>query len=121
MNNVVSLTDHSLDRDQAEEIAGIFHLLGEPNRLAMVAGCLAGPRSVNELAVLAGTSPSLTSHHLRLLKAARLLRAERRGKFVYYSVHDHHVRRILTDMIEHVGEPPGEEKVDEDAGDEELD
>ncbi|PIW28083.1 MAG: transcriptional regulator [Rhodospirillales bacterium CG15_BIG_FIL_POST_REV_8_21_14_020_66_15] len=95
----------ALDRDRAEEVAAIFHLLGEPNRLAILTACMAGPRSVNDLAALTGMSPSLTSHHLRLLKAARLVRAKRRGKFVHYAVHDHHVTSILRDMIEHVAEP----------------
>lgn len=97
-----------LGRDEAEEIAGIFHLLGEPNRLRMVAACLDGPRTVNDLALAVGVSPSLASHHLRLLKAARLLRPERRGKFVHYAVHDHHVGVLIQAMMEHVAEPEEE-------------
>lgn len=99
------LPEGTLDRDRAEEIAAIFHLLGEPNRLSILAACMAGPRSVNELAALTGMSPSLTSHHLRLLKAARLVRPRRQGKFVHYAVHDHHVTSVLLDMMEHVAEP----------------
>ncbi|MEE8274524.1 MAG: transcriptional regulator, partial [Alphaproteobacteria bacterium] len=45
------------------------------------------------------------SHHLRLLRAARILRAERRGKQVFYSAADEHIRTVLGDMIEHVAEP----------------
>ena len=97
--------ESGLDRDRAEEIASIFHLLGEPNRLSILAACMTGPRSVNDLAALTGMSPSLTSHHLRLMRAARLLRARRQGKFVHYSVHDHHITSVLLDMIEHVSEP----------------
>lgn len=100
-----ALPEGALDRDRAEEIAAIFHLLGEPNRLGILTACMAGPRSVNDLAALTGMSPSLTSHHLRLLKAARLVRARRQGKFVHYAVHDHHVTSVLLDMMEHVAEP----------------
>ncbi len=39
------------------------------------------------------------------MRAARLLRAERRGKQVFYSAADEHIRRVLSDMIEHVAEP----------------
>lgn len=99
----------ALDRDRAEEIAGIFHLLGEPNRLRIVAACLSAPRSVNELAAQTGISPSLASHHLRLLKAARLVRPQRQGKFVHYAAHDDHVRDIIGAMIDHVSEPDGED------------
>jgi DNA-binding transcriptional ArsR family regulator len=44
------------------------------------------------------------SHHLRLLKGARLVRAERQGKQVFYAAEDEHVRRMIEDMIAHVAE-----------------
>jgi DNA-binding transcriptional ArsR family regulator len=109
-----------LDRDRAEEIASIFHLLGEPNRLSILAACMSGPKSVNDLAQLTGMSASLTSHHLRLLKAARLVRAKRQGKFVHYSVHDHHVTSVLMDMMEHVEEPDHDHDHGHGHGDEEA-
>ncbi len=95
----------TLDDDQTAELAEIFHLLGEPTRLRIVVCCLAGPVSVSALAERIGASPSLVSHHLRLLRAARILRAERRGKQVFYSAADEHIRTVLGDMIEHVAEP----------------
>jgi DNA-binding transcriptional ArsR family regulator len=97
------------DDDQLAEAAEMFHLLGDPTRLRIVVACLAGPPvSVSTLAERVGASPSLVSHHLRLLRASRILRAERRGKQVFYSAADAHIRDILADMIEHVAEPVGE-------------
>lgn len=97
-----------LDEGQTAELAEMFHLLGEPTRLKIVVSCLAGPISVSTLAERIGASPSLVSHHLRPLRAARILRAERRGKQVFYSAADEHIRCVLEDMIEHVAEPPEE-------------
>jgi DNA-binding transcriptional ArsR family regulator len=94
----------ALDTDQAAELAETFHLLGDPNRLRLVLACLDQAVSVQSLADGLGLSPSLTSHHLRLLKAARLMRAERRGRHVFYRAADEHVRRMLADMVEHVQE-----------------
>jgi DNA-binding transcriptional ArsR family regulator len=91
--------------DQAIEIAEIFHLLGDPTRLRIVTCCLDKSKNVGEIAATVGVSASLVSHHLRLLKAARLVRAERRGKRVFYATADDHVDCILKDMIEHVAEP----------------
>lgn len=93
-----------LDADQAAELAETFHLLGDANRLRLVLACLDEPVSVQALADGLGLSPSLASHHLRLLRAARLMRAERRGRQVFYRAADEHVRRMLADMIEHVQE-----------------
>ena len=93
---------------QFEELAEVFHLLGEENRLRLVHACLDEPVSVHELSERVGISPSLVSHHLRLLRAARLVRGEKRGRQVFYRAADEHVRRMLHDMVEHVGEETDE-------------
>ena len=97
-----------LDDAKTIELAETFHLLGDATRLRVVVACLEGPVSVSDLAERVGASPSLVSHHLRLLRAARILRAERRGKQVFYSAMDDHIRCVLADMIEHVAEPAGD-------------
>ncbi len=95
-------------QDQLAALAGVFHLMGDPSRLSILVAVLAGARPVAEIAVATGLSASLVSHHLRLLRAGRLVRAERRGKQVFYPVDDEHIRSVLTDMAEHVAEPaPG--------------
>ncbi len=90
--------------DEASELAETFRLLGEPNRLRLVVECLAGPKSVTELTEAVGVSQSLVSHHLRLLRAARLLRQNRQGKNVFYDLPDCHVSEMLTNMMDHVVE-----------------
>ena len=94
-----------LDSDQMEMVAELFHLLGERSRLGIVLACLDHPLPVGEIAARLGLSQSLVSHHLRLLRAARLLRGERRGRQVFYTVADEHVRRVVTDLANHVLEP----------------
>jgi DNA-binding transcriptional ArsR family regulator len=80
-------------------MAEMFRLLGEPNRLSLVYACLDQPRSVRALAADIDISMSLASHHLRLLRAARLLRAERRGKQVFYVTADAQVQRVLREIL----------------------
>jgi DNA-binding transcriptional ArsR family regulator len=60
---------------------------------------------VGEIAQSTGLSPSLVSHHLRLLRATRIGRAERQGRRVLYSLDDQHIDPVLTDMFDHLGEP----------------
>ena len=92
----------SLTDDQAVELAEMFRLLGDPSRLKIVVACLAEPTSVSDVATKTRLSQSLVSHHLRLLRAARILRGERRGKQVFYATADEHVRCTIADMIAHV-------------------
>lgn len=49
-----------------------------------------------------GLSPSLVSHHLRRLRAARLLQAERRRWETFNLVTDQHIRSLLADMEDHL-------------------
>lgn len=86
------------------ELAEVFHLMGDPSRLGILLLVLDEPRSVGAIAAATGHSPSLVSHHLRLLRAGRLVRAERRGKQVFYSLDDAHVRSVLHAMAEHIAE-----------------
>lgn len=94
--------------DQAVEIAETFRMLGDPTRLRVILTCLDEARAVGDMADSLGISASLVSHHLRLLRAARLVRAERHGREVHYIAADEHVRCILADMIDHVREPETE-------------
>lgn len=100
----------ALDDGRTIELAEMFRLMGDASRLKIVLSCLNGPVSVGVIAERVGLSASLVSHHLRLLRAARLLRAKRRGKQVFYEAADEHISCVVADMVAHVGEPsrPGE-------------
>ena len=75
------------------------------SRLHIILACLHDPISVTTIAARLNLSQPLVSHHLRLLRAARILRAERRGKQICYSAADEHIQCVIEDMIAHVGEP----------------
>jgi DNA-binding transcriptional ArsR family regulator len=97
-------TPTSISDDQAIELAEMFRLMGDPSRLRIIVACLEAPICVSEVAARTRLSPSLVSHHLRLLRAARILRADRQGKQVFYALADEHVRCTISDMMVHVGE-----------------
>ena len=88
-------------------LAEVFHLMGDPSRLGILMLIMDDAHSVGKIAVATGHSPSLVSHHLRLLRARRLVRAERRGKQVFYALDDAHVRSVLRDMAAHMREERG--------------
>jgi len=90
------------------QLADMFRLLGDPNRLRVVLYCLSGPKSVGDIARHLELSQTLVSHHLRLLRAARLVRGTRRSRQVFYELADHHVSGMLLDMARHVCEDCGD-------------
>lgn len=96
---------HLDSEDTVVQLADLFRLMGDPTRLRIILSCLDAPVSVGSIAEALRLSPSLVSHHLRLLKAARVLRGERRGKQIFYSALDDHIRCVIDDMVVHIGEP----------------
>lgn len=90
---------------QSMDVAEVFRLLGEPNRLQIALTCLDEARGVGEISEKLGLSQSLTSHHLRLLRTARLMRATRHGRRVAYVIDDDHVRNVLINIVAHYVEP----------------
>ena len=93
-----------LDNSVAQ-LADLFHLLGDTTRLRIVLSCLPAPIAVGDIATSLDLSSSLVSHHLRLLRAARIVKAERKGKQMFYSAADAHITGVLADMLEHIAEP----------------
>ena len=87
------------------ELADLFRLLGDTTRLRIVLACLGGPVAVGGIAAALALPATLVSHHLRLLRAARLVKSERQGRHVLYSAADQHVAHMLRDMVEHIAEP----------------
>ena len=96
------LKTKSLSDEQTGNLAEMFRLLGDPSRLRIVLATLNGPQPVGDIAATLGLSQSLVSHHLRLLRAARLVRHERKGREIHYQIHDDHVACVVDDMIAHV-------------------
>ncbi|MHA6689713.1 ArsR/SmtB family transcription factor [Devosia sp. A449] len=97
---------------QIAVIAETYRLLGDPTRLRVLLACLPAPIAVGDIAKAVNASPSLVSHHLRLLRGARLVRGTRQNKQVFYETADEHIAHMLTDMIEHAME---EQEADSDA------
>ena len=91
-----------LRSDQTVQLAETFGLLADPTRLSIVLACQDREISAGDIAEELELSASLVSHHLRLLRAARMLRAERRGKQVFYSMADACVHDVLKIMIDHL-------------------
>lgn len=96
------MMSRNLHIDQTTELAETFGLLADPTRLSIVIACMDKERSAGEMAESLGLSASLTSHHLRLLRSARILKSERRGKQVFYTMADACVHSVLTIMIDHL-------------------
>ena len=94
----------SAEDDSVTELADLVRLLGDPTRLGIVVACLEGTVAVHDIAARHDLSSSLVSHHLRLLRAARIVKADRQGKQVFYVAADQHISSVLADKLDHIAE-----------------
>lgn len=60
--------------------------LADPKRLMILNGLKDGPKSVSELAEIAGLKQSNASQHIGVLRRAGVVKPERQGNIVYYSL-----------------------------------
>jgi len=69
-----------------KETAEIFKILSVDKRIEIIEFLKKGPMSVNALAGALGITQSAVSQHLRVLKSAGLVKDERQGYWIYYSL-----------------------------------
>ncbi|MCI0638203.1 MAG: metalloregulator ArsR/SmtB family transcription factor [Gemmataceae bacterium] len=74
------------DKLQSQKCARSLKALADPDRLKIIQCLLGGSKHVSELAQLLGLEIANVSHHLGVLRNAELVRDEKRGKFVVYSL-----------------------------------
>ncbi len=90
-------------QDEIVDLADVFHLLGDPNRVRILIALAAGSMAVRDIAAVVELSESAVSHALRLLRAHRVVTVEREGRVAYYALADEHVRELLRLALEHIG------------------
>ncbi len=78
-------------------MALIHKALSDENRLRIILCLLTSGNalSVTELVNLLGISQPLTSHHLKELRYAGILRHKRKGPFVYYEIASREISRVI--------------------------
>lgn len=77
-----------------DQVARIAKAAASPKRLELLEVLCQSPKTVEALAQAAGISVKLASAHLKELKVARLVEAERQGKYIVYRLASEDVARF---------------------------
>jgi ArsR family transcriptional regulator, lead/cadmium/zinc/bismuth-responsive transcriptional repressor len=102
LESVRSTQSQVLPTEKAQQLAEVFSLLGDTNRLRLISALAAQELCVCDLAVVTKMTESAICHQLRLLKAMRLVNYRREGRNVYYSLADGHIVTLYTSLAEHL-------------------
>lgn len=86
------------------DLADLFKVFSDTTRVKILYALVNGGKSVTDITEVVHASQSAVSHQLRILKQARLVKFQREGKNVIYSLADDHVHTVLAQGMEHICE-----------------
>lgn len=86
------------------ELADTFKVFSDSSRIKILYSMIENEMCVQHIADKVNMTQSAVSHQLKNLKQARLVKARKDGKIVYYSLDDEHIEKILNVVIDHIKE-----------------
>jgi len=85
-------------------LSNLYKMFSDFTRVKILWALSCNEMCVCDLAVLLDMSKSAISHQLKLLRLSNLVKFEKQGKVVYYSLADDHVKDIFEKGFEHISE-----------------
>ena len=103
-DTVDRITSTMPDEDTLIDLSELFKVFGDSTRIKILTALSHGELCVCDLSKLVGMTSSAVSHHLKILRSAKLVSCRRDGKTVFYALADDHVTTIIRQGLEHVNE-----------------
>ena len=92
------------DEELLYDLADLFKVFADTTRIKILYSLMGTDLSVGQIADVVGATQSAVSHQLRVLKQAHLVKFQRDGKSVIYSLSDDHVYTMLAQGMTHICE-----------------
>jgi ArsR family transcriptional regulator len=86
------------------DLANLYKMFSDNSRLKILWALFCKQMCVCDLAFLLDMTKSAVSHQLKLLRMSNLVKYEKQGKIVLYSLADKHVKDIFEKGFEHIQE-----------------
>ncbi len=101
---VEDIKETLIDHDTADRLSETFKALADPTRIKIIYALSKKRLCVCDLSAALNMSQSAISHQLRTLRNLKLVKFEKKGKSVYYSLDDEHILSMFNKCLEHVNE-----------------
>ncbi len=92
------MSSQNLKQQIYSQVARIGKVVSHGHRLELLEYLAQGERTVEALAKLTSLSVANTSQHLRVMRQSGLVKARKDGLYVYYSLADDEIVRLLSSM-----------------------
>ena len=91
-------------KDLLNGLGEFFKIFADETRLRILDVLLNGPMCVNEISERLNISQSAASHQLKNLRSSNVVKPEKKGQSVFYSISDDHIKIIMKYGLEHIKE-----------------
>jgi DNA-binding transcriptional ArsR family regulator len=88
--------------DDARTVARFFQALADPTRVRLLKALAEGEWCVSDLTGALGMDQPAVSHQLKYLREMGLVRWQKHGRHVYYTLADAHLRDVLFSSLAHL-------------------
>lgn len=95
MSQRIDVNEEYEKLDRSYEFAKLCSLLANGNRARLAFEIVDRERTVGDLAKLAGLSQSATSQHLKILRAASVVKVRKDAQNVYFSISSEPLKRLI--------------------------
>lgn len=101
-DNVKLVKEKMLSDDILLSMADFYKALSDSTRIKIMSALSQKEMCVCDISALLNMTKSAVSHQLQNLKEMNLVKSEKRGKEVWYSLADEHVEEVFEISLEHV-------------------
>ena len=92
------------DGKDIRDLANLYKMFADNTRVRILWALSCEELCVCDLAALLGMTKSAISHQLKSLRLTNLVKYNKQGKIVYYSLADDHIKEIFEKGFEHIRE-----------------
>ena len=91
-----------MNLEERDKVYNFLNLIADKRRIDITYLIMKKRLCVQDIAEIINETVANTSYHLQQLKKGNIVKAEKEGKEVFYSLSDKHVYEILENVLEHI-------------------
>lgn len=99
--------ERMLDDITLTKVADFFKILGDPTRTKILCALDNNEMCVCDIANVLNMTKSSISHQLNTLKQNNIVKSQKVGKEVFYTLDDEHVTEVFEVALSHIGHKKG--------------
>ena len=101
---IANLKGKLMDFETIDKVSNLYKVFSDKTRLRILNALSVSDLCVNDISDVLGMSQSSISHQLKFLRDMNLVKDEKKGKSVYYSLMDEHIQKIIEIGVVHINE-----------------